>query len=93
MTSSTESAPQSEQGHGKQQSASKRFVFTPWNDSLDREICAHAEATGPDRVPAIGRTGLATARWIPVDRTDNAILICNRLHEGECAWPYAVGSA
>lgn len=93
MASNTETAPHSEQSHGKQQTSSKRFVFTPWNDSLDREICAHADSLGPERVPAIGRTGVATARWVAVERTETRVLICNRLHEGECAWPYAVGFA
>jgi hypothetical protein len=77
----------------KQQQNSKRFVFTTWPNGLDREMCAFATLEPPLTVPSIGRTGLATAAWTPVQRTETAILICNLLHEGECAWPYAVGSA
>ncbi len=82
-----------DQGPGKQQTTSKRFVFTPWQDSQDHELCIHALVLPPERVPSLGRTGTATARWRVVSQGDEAQLICNGLHEGICEWPYTVGSA
>jgi hypothetical protein len=79
-------------GQGKGQTATRKFVFTAWGDSVDRDLCAYALAELPERTPIAGRTGLATAEWVVVDRVDGRALICNRLHDGECAWPWAVES-
>ena len=93
MSNKPESGSQRDSPQQKQQQNSKRFVFATWPNTLDREMCAFASAEPPATVPSIGRTGLATATWVQVDRTETAILVCNRLHDGDCAWPYAVGSA
>ena len=79
-----------QEGGGKGQSASKRFTFKAWGDETDRDLCAHALVDPPQRTPISGRTGLATARWVMVDRTGSRALICNRLHDGPCEWPWAV---
>ena len=81
-----------QEGHGKGQTATRRFVFTPWGDAVDRDLCVYALAALPERTPVAGRTGLATADWVVVERVDGRALVCNRLHEGECAWPWAVES-
>ena len=75
---------------GKVQSASKRFTYKTWSDETDRELCTCALTDPPERTPIAGRTGLATARWVVVDRNEQRELICNRLHEGPCQWPWAV---
>jgi hypothetical protein len=75
---------------GKGQSATRKFVFTAWGDAVDRDLCCHALAEPPERTPISGRTGLATAAWVVVDHRDGRVLICNRLHAGDCAWPWAV---
>lgn len=93
MSGQNESNSAQEGAQGKQQTMSKRFVFTPWSGDLDHDMCIHSFIEPPERVPSIGRTGLSTAKWMQVDRTETSILICNRLHEGECEWPYEVGSA
>jgi hypothetical protein len=93
MSTQNESNSGSESQQGKQQTSSKRYVFTPWNSNQDHEMCVYAFNEPPERVPSLGRTGLATAKWVQVDRNDTGILICNRLHEGDCEWPYQVGSA
>lgn len=77
-------------GQGKGQTATRKFVFTPWGDEIDRDLCALALTDPAQSTPVAGRTGLATAEWVVVDRVDGRALICNRLHEGECAWPWAV---
>jgi hypothetical protein len=81
-----------DQGEGRGQSATRRFVFTDWRNSGDHELCEHALVGGPDRVPIQPRTGLATAEWMIVERRDGRSLVCNGLHEGECAWPWDVPS-
>ena len=89
----SQTAPQrapSQDGPVKGQTATRKFVFTAWGDSVDRDLCAYALAEPPERTPISGRTGLATADWVVVDRVDGRALVCNRLHEGECAWPWAV---
>ena len=80
-------------GASKQQSNSRRYVFTAWGDQVDRELCARALALAPQKTPIAGRTGVSTVRWQIVDRTDQGELICNRLHDDECVWPWAVGDA
>ena len=80
-------------GAGKQQSNSRRYVFTPWGDQAERELCARALVVPPQTTPIAGRTGVATARWQVVDRNDQRELICNRLHDDECLWPWSVGDA
>jgi hypothetical protein len=80
-------------GTPKQQSNSKRFVFTAWGDTVERELCALASAPPPECTPVAGRIGVATARWITVDRQEGRELVCNRLHGGDCAWPWFVGDA
>ena len=80
----------SSDNQGKVQSQSKRFVFSTWADSLDHELCAYALAIPPERTPIAGRTGVATAKWTVVERREDSELICNRLHSGPCAWPWAV---
>ena len=80
-------------GSSKPQSSSKRFVFSAWGDTVERELCAHSGALPPERTPIAGRTGVAVAKWVVVDRVERRELICNRLHDGECAWPWAVGEA
>ena len=74
----------------KGQQASKRYVYSTWADGKERDLCEHAVATLPERVPIAGRTGLAVARWSIVDTRDDRVLICNRLHDGDCAWPWDV---
>lgn len=79
-------------GDGRGQSATRRFVFADWRNSGDHDLCIHAEARGPERVPIQPRTGLATAKWVPVDKRAGRTLMCNRLHEGDCVWPWDVPS-
>ena len=79
-------------GEGRGQSATKRFVFTDWRNSGDHDLCALAFVGEPDMVPIQSRTGLATAKWLVVDRRGDRSLICNRLHDGDCAWPWDVPS-
>ncbi|MDQ2683735.1 MAG: hypothetical protein M3Y37_09440 [Chloroflexota bacterium] len=81
---------QAEGSGGKQGSGSKRFVFTNWPDSLDHELCVHAWFDPPERAPYLGRTGLAVPALRAVTRTETAVLHCNGLHHGPCAWPYTV---
>jgi hypothetical protein len=81
------------ESNGRAQSNSKRFVYTDWGDGINRELCAHAVGDQPQRTPISGRTGLATARWTVVEREEGRELICNRLHNGPCLWPWHVGSA
>jgi hypothetical protein len=88
----TQRSPSSE-SHGKGQSATRKFVFTAWGDDVDRDLCSLALTDPPQCTPISGRTGLATANWVVVDRRDGRALICNRLHDGECAWPWAVETA
>lgn len=80
-------------GAPKHQSSSKRFVFTAWGDAIERELCAFADTSPPERTPIAGRTGVATAKWVTVDRDEGRVLVCNRLHRGDCAWPWTVGDA
>jgi hypothetical protein len=82
-------APNSDSG-GKSQSATRKFVFTAWGDPVDRDLCCHALTEPPEQTPISGRTGLATAEWVVVDRRDGRALICNRLHDGRCDWPWSV---
>jgi hypothetical protein len=82
----------SSESSGKGQSATRKFVFTSWGDAVDRDLCSLAMTDPPLRTPISGRTGLATAEWVVVDRQDGRALICNRLHEGACAWPWAVAT-
>lgn len=81
-----------EHGATRGQQGSKRFVVSTWHDTNDRDLCAHALVLAPEHTPIAGRTGLATARWEVVDRRSERDLICNRLHEGDCAWPWDVPS-
>jgi hypothetical protein len=80
----------SDQNSSRGQQGSKRFTFPSWPDEQDRDLCPHALVVQPERTPISGRTGLATAKWGVVDRQESRILICNRLHEGECEWPWDV---
>jgi hypothetical protein len=68
-------------------------VFTAWGDTIDRDLCAYALTGPPEVTPIAGRTGVATADWVVVDRSEGRELVCNRLHEGACSWPWAVGTA
>ena len=77
-------------GSTRGQQGSKRFSFPSWPDDLERDLCSHALVEAPEQTPISGRTGLATARWVVVDRRDSWILICNRLHDGDCEWPWDV---
>jgi hypothetical protein len=79
-----------ESSDGRGQSATKRFVFTTWRDGDDHEVCVHAGGEQPSRTPIAGRTGVATAKWLVVDRHEGYQLICNRLHSQHCEWPWAV---
>jgi hypothetical protein len=79
-----------DQGSSRGQQASKRFSYPSWPDEADRALCPYAYVEGPERTPISGRTGLATAKWRIVDRQDARVLICNRLHEGDCEWPWDV---
>ncbi len=88
--SHTNDGQQAEQSSGKQGSGSKRFVFSPWPDSLDHELCVHAYFDPPERAPYLGRSGLAVPALRIVARTETAALHCNGLHHGACGWPYAV---
>ena len=64
-------------GQGKGQTATRKFVFTPWGDEIDRDLCALALTDPAQSTPVAGRTGLATAEWVVVDRVDGRALICN----------------
>ena len=77
-------------GASKLQTASKRFVFNSWRDQDDHELCTWAMVDAPERAPNQGRTGVATASWLVVDKRDGRQLVCNKLHDGPCEWPWAV---
>jgi len=47
----------------------------------------------PAVTPVQGRTNVATAEWVVVERMDGRALFCNGLHAGPCEWPWMVGSA
>jgi hypothetical protein len=42
---------------------------------------------GPATFPVQSRQGLATSRPTEVARRPDAVLLCNRNHEGDCVWP------
>jgi hypothetical protein len=81
------------EGNGRGQGNSKRFTYPVWGDSTDRAICVHAGLTLPQRSPVSGRSGLATAYLVVVERIEGSELICSRLHDGPCEWPWHVGTA
>lgn len=84
----TESAGDASSVKGQQ--GTRRFVFTHWSDMDDRELCQHALTAPPERTPISGRTGLAVPKWLVVARRDQRVLICNRVHTGDCDWPWDV---
>jgi hypothetical protein len=91
-TETGQHSPQNE-ANGRGPGNSKRFTFPVWGDSIDRAICVHAGLTLPERSPVSGRPGLATADLVVVERAEGSELICSRLHDGPCAWPWHVGTA
>jgi hypothetical protein len=82
--------PSGDAGPAKGQQNTRRFVFRAWSDMDDHELCQYALVALPERTPVIGRTGLAVPRWTVVGRREGRILICNRVHDRDCEWPWDV---
>ena len=74
------------------QTNTKRFVFNTWRDGGDHELCTWALVDPPQSAPYLRRTGVATAAWVVVVREDGRQLLCNKLHDGPCEWPWDVPS-
>ena len=79
-------------GTSRAQTNTKRFVFSTWRDGGDHELCTWAMVDPPQSAPYLRRTGVATAAWIVVAREGGRQLICNKLHDGPCEWPWDVPS-
>jgi hypothetical protein len=77
-------------GPSKGQQSTRRFVFSNWPDTPERVLCEHALVAPPERTPVSARTGLAVPKWVVVDRREERILICNRIHGGDCRWPWDI---
>ena len=70
---------------------SRRLNVAPWSQPGDRQICAWAYYEAPEQTPHVYRHQQAGARLSVVDRTGQAVLLCNGLHEGACVWPGGEG--
>lgn len=79
-----------ESSSAKGQQGTRRFAYNHWPDSDDRELCRNAVTSAPERTPISGRTGVTVSKWLVVARRDERVLICNRLHDGDCEWPWDV---
>jgi hypothetical protein len=77
-------------GASRGQQGSKRFTFPSWPDDQERDLCTYALVKAPERTPIAGRIGLAVAKWRVVEQRNQRVLICNRLHDGACEWPWDV---
>lgn len=66
---------------------SRRLNAVSWSQPGARMTCLWAYFGAPDRTPHVFRHQLAGARLRAVDRTSQAVLLCNGLHEGDCRWP------
>jgi hypothetical protein len=58
-----------------------------YGDGVERATCIFIRHTLPPEFPVQHRAGLATSRPIEVDRRPDAVLLCDRNHEGACLWP------
>ena len=58
-----------------------------YGDGVERATCIFIRHTLPPEFPVQHRVGLTTSRPIEVDRRPNAVLFCDRNHEGACLWP------
>ncbi len=64
-----------------------RRVAAGFGDGIERAICASFVHVGPLTFPVQHRPGIAASRPTEVARRENAVLLCDRNHEGDCVWP------
>jgi hypothetical protein len=81
-------APQRPPSHREQRVPEHRQpVRSGFGDGLDREVCMLRMPGYPNAWPVNHRTGLAVQPLVEVGRTSEAVLLCDRSHEGPCIWP------
>jgi hypothetical protein len=71
----------------KRSAPSDRRTPAGFGDGIERAICANFIHLGPIAFPVQHRPGVAASRPIEVARRENAVLLCDRNHAGDCVWP------
>jgi hypothetical protein len=71
----------------KRGSVAERKSSSGYGDGIERATCLFYRHTFPPEFPVNHRPGLATSRATEVDRRLDAVLLCDRNHEGDCLWP------
>lgn len=56
-------------------------------DGIDHQICAYRGFAAVKRHPVLPRAALAVMPLRVVATMDDRELLCDQLHEGDCAWP------